>query len=252
VQTVLFDSKGVDKPFLDILETVQHEKAFRGLMNRRGRAMDLIMIQELHEEVFKGVMTDAGQWRRISVTIRGATIIPPRPEKIVGRMDSLVRDYDLRHLQGEDVFVLGSWMHHEFETIHPFSNGNGRVGRLLLNLHFLKHNWPSINIMPVDKDRYIEALAEGDKGNLIPLKEHIMKMMGQSILDLLSEVGTTEDELKPLAELKIEGKYSAKYLSLRAGQGELPAVKVKGDWQTSRRTLGLYIEELGRKSNYAP
>lgn len=246
VEAVLLDSRGVKKPINDILETLQHERAFRNLMSRRGRAIDLVTVLELHEEVFKGLKIDAGHWRRTNVMVRGAEFTPPRPEKVVPSMEALIRDYDQNDLRGEDPFVLGSWMHHSFESIHPFIDGNGRVGRLLLNLHFLKHNWPTVNVMPIDRNRYLGALQEGNRGNLAPLTEYLMEVMGSSLLDLLSQVGTWEDELKPLNELQKTGPYSAKYLALRAKQGELPATRVKSEWRSSKRALDLYIQAVGR------
>ena len=154
VEAVLLDGRGVDRPITHILETIQHERAFRNLMGRRGRAIDLVTVLELHEEVFKGLMADAGQWRRTNVTIRGASFTPPRPEKVVQRMDTMVEEYNRRDLEGEDPFTLGSWMHHSFESIHPFSDGNGRVGRLLLDLHFIRHNWPLAHVLLLDRDLY--------------------------------------------------------------------------------------------------
>lgn len=109
-------------------------------MVRRGRAIDLVTMLELHKEVFKGLMADAGQCRRTNVTMRGASFTPQRPEKVAQRMDTMVEEYNRKDLKGEDPFKLGSWMHYSFESIHPFSDGNGRVGRLLLDLQFIKHN----------------------------------------------------------------------------------------------------------------
>lgn len=246
VEAILLDSRGVDKPISEILETLQHAAAFRGLMVRRGRSIDLVTVLELHEQVFKGLMGDAGQWRRINVIVRGTPFTPPRPEKVVPGMEDLITEYLKRDLEGENPFTLGAWMHHGFESIHPFSDGNGRVGRLLLNLHFLKHNWPPIHILPIDRDRYLNALQEGNRGNLGPLTAYLMTTMGSSLLDLLSQVGTSEDELEPLLRLQEEGSYSAKYLALRAKQGELPAVRTRGEWRSSRRALRIYIREVGR------
>ncbi len=249
VQAVLIKQVGVAKPVSDILETKQHEEAFRDLIKRRNRAIDLAVVQEIHEEVFRGLMPDAGQWRRMNVKIEGSKFSPPRPEKIVKMMDEWMKEYDQRDLRGEDVFSLGAWMHHRFESIHPFGNGNGRVGRLLLNLHFLKHNWPSVQILPFDRERYIESLHMGNEGDLSALQNFLMVAMGGSILHLLSYVGTAQDELKPLADFNETGQYSAKYLRLRAGQGELPAFRVKRDWLTSERALSLYVSEVGRKTS---
>ncbi|MGD0818543.1 MAG: Fic family protein [Methanomassiliicoccales archaeon] len=229
------------------METIQHSSAFVRLIDRRSRAIDLVSILELHEDVFKGVLSDYGQWRRINVIVRGASFTPPRPEKLMARMEDLIKEYDRRDLAGEDIFTLGAWLHYNFECIHPFSDGNGRVGRLMLNLHLLKHNWPPVNVMPVDRKRYLDALGQSDKGNLQPLTEYIMVIMGSSLLNFLSFVGTEQDELMPLVGLNKESVYSAKYLSLRAGQGELPAVRIRNEWNTSKRALDLYVRELGKK-----
>ena len=247
VDTVINERAGVKKPINFILETIQHESAFRHLLERKGRAIDLVTILELHEEVFRGLLPDYGQWRRVNVMIRGASFTPPRYEKLVGNMEALMKEYDQRDISGEDVFTLAAWLHYNFEHIHPFSDGNGRVGRLLLNLHFLKHNWPPVNVMPIDRIRYLDALNKWEKGDLMPLNDYLRFIMGGSLLNFLSFVGTGEDELKPLVKYDKESPYSAKYLSLRARQGELPAVMIRNDWHTSRRAIDLYVGTVGRK-----
>ena len=247
VDMVIIDHKGVKKPISDILVTIQHEAAFRNLINRRTRAIDLVTLLELHKEVFKGLIADAGQWRRTNVMIRGASFTPPRPEKVVPKMEAMINEYDQRDLAGENVFTLGAWLHYNFECTHPFSDGNGRVGRLLLNLHFLKHNWPPVNVLPTDRERYLDALHEGYEGNLLPLTGYLMVIMGGSLMNFLSRVGTEQDELMPLVKHQGENVYSAKYLSLRARQGELPAVRIGNEWNTSKRALEHYVREIGKK-----
>ena len=249
VDAVLLESKGVRKQIQDVLETVQHDIAFRGLVARRGRAIDLVTVQELHEQVFRPLMADAGQWRRVNVVIQGAKFTPPSPDKIVPRMIDLFSQYDSRDLAGEDVFTLGSWLHHGFECIHPFSNGNGRVGRLVLNLHFLRHNWPPINVLPADRDRYLAALRVANDGDTERLSELLRILMGSSLLYFLSKVGTAEDELSPLSALPNDAGYSPKYLALRAKQGELPSIMIKGEWNLSQRAYRFYVDEVGRSRN---
>ncbi len=247
VEQVLLAERSVPhKPLTDILETVQHERAFEGLLNRRASPLRADTARELHEVVFRGVLADAGAWRRVNVRIGGMKHRPPRMELVPGRMASWEAAYAKRDTEGEDVFLLGAWMHFEFESIHPFADGNGRTGRLLLNLHFLKHNWPPVHVLPPDRLRYLRALDAGHGGDLAGLKAFLRAAMARSLLDLLDQVGTSEDELKPLRALAARGPYSAKYLGLRAGQEKLPAVKAAGDWTTSPRALRLYRETLGR------
>jgi hypothetical protein len=78
------------------------------------------------------------------------------------------------------------------------------------------------------------------------LERFLREAMARSLLDLLDQVGVREDELKPLKSFERRGPYSAKYLALRANQGELPAVKVSGDWRTSPRAIGLYRDRVAR------
>jgi Fic family protein len=243
---LLEDLSVANKPIRDVLETLQHESTFRGLLLRKDQPITMQTVLELHESVFKGVKADAGRWRRVNVRITGSPHTPPRMEKVVPEMESLLREYDSRDMKGVEVFGLGAWFHHGFESVHPFSDGNGRVGRLLLNLHFLKHNWPFVHILPPDRETYLDAMGKGHSSDLSDLALFLKELMGRSILDLLDQVGTADDELRPLKNLVSKGPYSAHYLSLRAGHGRLPAIKVAGDWRTSVRALRLYREFTGR------
>lgn len=247
VERLLLEEQSVaNRPIRDVLETLQHESTFRGLLLRKDKPITIQTVLELHESVFKGVKADAGTWRRVNVRITGSAHVPPRMEKVVREMETLIKQYDSRDIEGADVFDLGAWFHHGFESVHPFSDGNGRAGRLLMNLHFLKHNWPPAHVLPPDRETYLSAMEKGHSGDLADLVSLLKGLMGRSLLDLLNQVGTVDDELKPLKSLASKGPYSAHYLSLRAGQGSLPAIKVAGDWQTSVRALRLYREFSGR------
>ena len=89
-------------------------------------------------------------------------------------------------------------------------------------------------------------MERGHSGDLSDLTDLIEELMAMAILDLLDQVGTTLDELRPLKDFAKDGPYSAQYLRLRAGQGVLPAVKRSGDWHTSKRALKLYRREMER------
>ncbi len=248
VERILLEARTVaNRPLADVLETIQHAVAFENLLGRRAAPIRIATASELHETVFRGIKSDAGRWRRVNVRIEGVKHVPPRMERVLPLMDAWEDEYAKRDLAGENVFSLGSWMHFGFEAIHPFSDGNGRVGRLLLNLHFLKHNWPPVHILPPDRDRYLRCLNAGHGGNLADLSDFLKTASGRSLLDLLEQVGTAEDELKPLRRLAAKSPYSPKYLGLRATQEKLPAVKRSGDWHTSVRAVRLYRDTSGRE-----
>ncbi len=247
VERILLERRSVpNHPLHDVLETVQHARAFEDLLPQKGMPIRLSTILELHEAVFRGIKDDAGQWRRVNVRIAGSRHVPPRMERVVPMLDGWTEGYAKKDLLGKDVFSVAAWMHFEFESIHPFSDGNGRVGRLLLNLHFLKHNWPPVHILPSDKHLYLKSLDKGHAGSLVDLVDFLRLAMGRSLLELLDQVGTREDELKPLKRLARNTPYSAKYLALRASQSRLPALKLSGDWHSSERAITVYREFVAR------
>ena len=247
VERILLEGRSVpNRPLPDVLETIQHEQAFESLLPRRPNPIRLSSVLDLHETVFRGIKPDAGQWRRVNVRIAGVRHVPPRMEKVLALMSAWEESYAKQDMEGAGAFPLGARMLFEFESIHPFTDGNGRVGRLLLNLHFLKHNWPPVHILPPDRSRYLRSLNAGHSGDLTGLEVFLRTAMGRSLLDLLNQVGTAEDELKPLRKMAARGPYSAKYLGLRAGQEKLPAIKIAGDWNTSPRALRLYRDQIGR------
>ncbi|MCK5772192.1 MAG: Fic family protein [Thermoplasmata archaeon] len=245
---ILLEERSIkDRPIRDVLETVQHERTFRGMVERMKHPINLITILELHEGVFRGVLPDAGMWRRVNVRIEGANFTPPRMEKVIPMMEDLISEYHVKDTMGDDVFRVASWSHYNFETIHPFRDGNGRVGRLLMNLHLLKHNWPPIHILPNDRDDYLDALASAGVSDLDPLTSMIERLMGSSLLDLLDGTGTAEDELMDLKRASSLGPYDPNYLGLRCKQGELPGVLSGHRWMTSERALKIYMDHKGRK-----
>lgn len=265
VERLLLEEKSVaGRPVPDVVETLQHEIAFRGLVWRRTHPIDLVTAQQLHEEVFRGIPAyRPGQWRLTNPHIGGTKYRPPRREKVVTRLESWIRDYDRRVRTKEDVFQLAARFHHEFEAIHPFENGNGRVGRLLLNLHFLKHDWPPVHILPGDRKEYWTALEAGHAGDYNPLTRLLAGAASRSLLDLLDQVGGPEDQLHTLARFQRRpwNPYPAHYLALRARQGPLAAIHVtessapatakqgpgRPRWLTSERALKHYIERRARK-----
>ncbi|HLE47744.1 MAG TPA: Fic family protein [Candidatus Thermoplasmatota archaeon] len=263
VERLLLGAKSVaDRPLTDVAETLQHEEAFRGLLGLRGDDWDLEVVQRLHEQVFRGIPRYVpGRWRLTNPYITGTSYRPPRREKVVRRLEAWLQEYRRRRDAGDDVFATAAWFHHEFESIHPFEDGNGRVGRLLLNLHFLAQGWPPVHVMPEDRKHYLGALQAGHQGDYAPLERLLEDAAARSLLDLMDQVGGPEDALHPLSHFARAAwnPYGAHYLSLRARQGSLAALHVsrlavagprpaKGRprYLTSERALLSYISALGR------
>lgn len=238
-----------NRPVRDLLETIQHRSALAELVNGTISEVNMKSALDIHHLIFHGILMDAGKWRSVNVRISGSRYLPPRVERLLSLLQKWEQDYAASELSREDVFSQAAIMHYGFESIHPFSDGNGRVGRLLLNIHFLNHNWPLINILPYDRDVYLNALEHAHSNGTAKLTQFLETTMARSLIFILDKVGSEEDELLTLRELwkASEMEYSPKYMALRITQGELPGIRINKMWRTSLAALRLYMETKYRK-----
>jgi len=267
VERLLLEGASVaGRPASDVRETMQHEEAFRSLLERRRRPIDLVCVLELHESVFRGLPAKRpGQWRVSNVYIAGTAFRPPRREEVLAALEEWVSQAALRaRRKGMDDMADAAFLHHRFEQIHPFEDGNGRVGRLLLNLFLVKRGWPPLHVLPPDRRAYLDALEAGNKGDLAPLQRFLEMAMARSLLDLLDQMGGPDDALQDLRVLAKRPwvHHKADYLALRCRQGAIPALRAgeasgrlpshrgRPRWFTSeaalRWALGLPIGSPGR------
>ena len=113
------------------------------------------VIKDIHSLVLMDKREDRRVYRRVPVTIMGAVHTPPQPYLLPARMEELILKYQEMSLL--QVVERVSKFHLEFEAIHPFIDGNGRTGRLLLNLELMKADYPPINIKFADRKRYYDC-----------------------------------------------------------------------------------------------
>ncbi|MDD4621338.1 MAG: Fic family protein, partial [Methanosarcina sp.] len=206
-------------------------------------AIDHVTIQEIHEIVTRSILEDAGRYRTRNVRIAGAVKTPPDWSKIIKLMDELIEKITESK---EHPIETASFLHHRFVEIHPFSDGNGRVARLLTNLYLMARDYPPVVLKKEDRGKYYKSLRAADAGNLVPFANFIAKAVDEDLTLYLSISGGN-DELLPLKELAIETPYSQEYLSLRARQGLLDAVKIGKIWYSSKRAVKNYLSEHGKK-----
>jgi len=143
--------------------------------------ISLSQMRKLHEIVFKNSKPFAGNFRAKGIEVavvdasgdiahRGA----PSTE-VVKLLKEIARWYN-KNKRKYPPIVLAAVVHNQFENIHPFQDGNGRVGRLLLNNILLKHNLPPVNIELKNRREYYNALQEYQKNrNIRPTIDLILK-----------------------------------------------------------------------------
>lgn len=148
----------------EIYEAINHKKAlelvFKNLQNNE--ELDERFIKKLNETINRDIKNTEG-YRKVIVFIRGSEHIPPEPEKVPNLMNYYVYNYTYDE---QDIFCKIARYHIEFEKIHPFEDGNGRTGRLLLNYELLKNNLPPIVIEKEDRVKYFEFLRNNDDSGL--------------------------------------------------------------------------------------
>ena len=147
------------KSLKEHLEVIGHKEAFDFVTEivKEKCEINERVIKQIHYLVLADKKDDRGVYRRVPVRIMGAAHETAQPYLIVTKMEELLRNY----LASEEHIVTKlARFHIEFEGIHPFIDGNGRTGRLLVNLELMKAGYPPIDIKYTDRIAYYNAFDE--------------------------------------------------------------------------------------------
>ncbi len=169
-----------EKEKWEISETYGVRDAIQHIRNTKEH-ISLRLIKELHRICFRNSKSFAGEFRKKGQEVAvvdgfGRIIHRGAPASMaVKLLNDLVSWY--RKNKGKYTpIVLAVVVHNQFETIHPFADGNGRVGRLLLNNVLLRHNKPPVNIQMKNRKEYYIALREyQENGNIKPMIELVLR-----------------------------------------------------------------------------
>ena len=144
------------KPLKDHMEAVGHKEAFDYVRELVAKNIPLSerVIKDIHYLVLADKKDDRGVYRRVPVRIMGAQHEPVEPYLIQEKMEQLLQDFAN---STEHIATKLARFHIEFEGIHPFIDGNGRTGRLLVNLELMKAGFPPIDIKFTDRMAYYDA-----------------------------------------------------------------------------------------------
>ena len=145
-----------DKPFKYQQNTLSHKKAFDFMAEsvKLKRVLSAEFIKQLHSLVLEGLPEDRGQYRRVPVRMFGASHTPAEPYMIESEIERLIFEYNKSK---EPLLAKIARFHITFESIRPFIDGNGRVGRLLINFELMKEGYPPLLTRFVDRKRYYDA-----------------------------------------------------------------------------------------------
>ena len=170
---VIFENLALSRPTLnEQLEAKNHHKAFLFLLKhlkRRGKVTETFM-RDLHKILLAGIRDDAGLFRRESVRIVGSYVPTANYLKVPLLIKKL---FDKRPERDKIDFI--SSFHADFEKIHPFADGNGRTGRLILLAMLLTENMAPAIITKKGRKEYYRALQKAQlEDNYEPILEYIL------------------------------------------------------------------------------
>ena len=155
----------------DYNEALNSRDAFEAMNGHKG-GLSRRFVLKLHRETVKNTKCRmAGAYRDSGVRISGSEWIPPPPAEVPGLMRRLFLWYR-NHKAGMHPLELGTVIHTKLAQIHPFTDGNGRVARLVMNWILQKHGYPMVYIEARDKIHYYESIEAADRGDLKPIVKY--------------------------------------------------------------------------------
>lgn len=147
----------------EIHETINHQKAFQYIFSVINKNEDIIcIIKSLHQIIGSNIIVGAGNYKERDnylINSNGEEINFTKPENVEARMNELKKLYNEEWME-LTVFERAVKLHMAIINIHPFSDGNGRVARLIMNYELIKNNYPPVIINESQKLSYYAMIEE--------------------------------------------------------------------------------------------
>ncbi len=233
-----------------------YEQAYQSQFNERGTISegDIRRIHHITVESVwvhfppKGLRSNEmpGSYRTGDIQPLRTGLQPPPPSVV----PSLVADWlgEAMDEPSSDCHLIQHLadLHARFERIHPFPDGNGRVGRLVLSLLLVRHGYPPAIIYKEERKRYLQMLQKADDGDPGPLGELLARSVRDGIYRFLMPSLAGPLSVVPLAGLADEG-LSRSALVAAAQRGRLRANKYGGNWYSTRQWVNEYKQSRHRR-----
>ncbi len=190
-------------------------------------SLDTILL--LHKMLISNIRDDiAGRFRNEKEWVRVGNHIAPNPTEVLGLLKEMLIDYQINDT--ENIVDRIAKLHLTFEHIHPFVDGNGRIGRVINNYALIRENYAPINIKFINRKEYYEAFVEFDKmGTTKIMSEIIGKALCQSYHKRLAYL--EGKKIIKLSDYAKQTKTSHSNLLNKAHRQTIEAFLEKGVWK---------------------
>lgn len=231
------DQIRTDHEVREIYEARNLAKAMEYLMTNSEQKITVDLILKLHRILLRNIRDEiAGRFRSGKEWVRVGTHIGANPEFVNGLMYDLVRDYN----DDRKGFFLEkiAYFHAEFENIHPFGDGNGRIGRLLTNEQLDLLDLPPIIIPNKSKfEEYYPALDEYTKtGKIDQLTELFAQLLIEALYRRIAKL--TAKKIIPVAEWAKKNGLNLQSATNKAIRRTIPGFRVRGHWMVDAEYSG--------------
>lgn len=165
-------------------EAIGHAKAYDHIYSLLDRTITEEDVLTLHKLFFQQINSEnAGKYRQRNVIITGTDYLPPDYSEVPALMKRHIENIN-SNAKDKHPLEQASDLHAEFEAIHPFIDGNGRIGRLLLSVLTMKNGCSPVIVPPVRRAEYITALQKTNKGDVYTLRTFILSVIYEELKSL--------------------------------------------------------------------
>ena len=218
-----------DHQIREIFEATNLAKAMKYLLDNPETGISVSLNLKLHGMLMQNIRDDdAGRFRTNKEWVRVGSHLGANPKFVHGFMLDLVEKYNAP----DDQYFLDKivYFHAEFENIHPFIDGNGRIGRLLINEQLDLLNLPPILIPNKSKnEEYYPALEEYSKLNkLDQLSEFFAKLLIEALYRRITRL--TAPKIISVSDWAKQNQMSVQSATNKAIRGTIPAFRLRGHW----------------------
>ncbi|KKQ35082.1 MAG: hypothetical protein US50_C0026G0006 [Candidatus Nomurabacteria bacterium GW2011_GWB1_37_5] len=216
----------------EVFEAKNLARVFEYLKNKiDSKNIDKELMLFIHKMLLTNIRDGiAGRFRVLNEYVRVGTHIAPAPEHIEVMLDALILEYSSIH-NLHFLEKIGRF-HLEFEYIHPFNDGNGRIGRVLMNYQLMQLGFPPIIIRDKEKDVYYESFREyrnSQKNKITTMNKVVslalMESLHKRIAYLKSQI------IIHLSEYSKKIGEKSSVLLNKAKRQTIPAFREKGVWK---------------------
>lgn len=162
---ILFDNAALpNKSLTEQLEAKNHQTALNYLfdyISKEGRINEELVLK-LHGILMNGIRSDAGSYRDHGVRILGVNLPTANHMKVPDLIPNIINKVEKK---ANDIIASVASVHSRFEQVHPFSDGNGRIGRILMSAMLLKANLPPVIVKQEQKRLYYSCLYKAQTKN---------------------------------------------------------------------------------------